>query len=42
MIQKDLCQFIVLFLITIIIYLLYLNISFDMNKVKDNNFIISV
>ena len=37
MIQKDLCQFIVLFLITIIIYLLYLNISFDMNKVKDNN-----
>ena len=37
MIQKDLCQFIVLILIIIIIYLLYLNISIDMNKVKENN-----
>lgn len=37
MIQKDLCQFIVLILIIIIIYLLYLNITFDMNKVKENN-----
>lgn len=34
MIQKDLCQFIVLLLIIIIIYLLYINIKFDMNKEK--------